>query len=93
MTRHRHSSFTFIMVRYIRLIEVKERLTSSLRIDNMRFVGWLVYFVLGTIVLYLIVAFIENTIDIDRWTALMRGVFIIGLIGWGAFLAWWVNQD
>jgi len=59
----------------------------------MKFVGWLVYFVLGTAVFYLIIAFIENTIEIDYWSAFMRGVFIIGLIGWAAFLAWWVNQD
>jgi len=37
--------------------------------------------------------FIENGASVDNWTAFMRGVFIIGLIGWGAFLAWWVNQD
>jgi len=59
----------------------------------MRFVGWLVYFVLGAVVFYFICVFIENGAGVDNWTAFMRGVFIIGLIGWGAFLAWWVNQD
>jgi hypothetical protein len=59
----------------------------------MRFVGWLVYFVLGTVVLYLICSFIENALDIDKWSAVVRGLLIVLMIGLGAFLAWWVNQD
>jgi len=59
----------------------------------MKFVGWLLYWILGSAVIYFICTFIENFNTMAYWTAFMRGVFIIGVIGWGAFLAWWVNQD
>jgi hypothetical protein len=48
---------------------------------------------IGTGVLYFICAFTENFFPIYKWDAITRAIFIIGLIGWGGFLAWWVNTD
>jgi hypothetical protein len=59
----------------------------------MRFVGWLVYWVLGTAVLYGLCGFTEDFDPIYKWSTLIRALFIIGTIGWGIFLAYWVNQD
>lgn len=59
----------------------------------MKFIGWLVYWLIGSAVIYFICFFIENFVSIDSWTAFMRGVFLFGIIGWGGYLAWWVNED
>ncbi|GAA4100467.1 hypothetical protein [Mucilaginibacter panaciglaebae] len=59
----------------------------------MKFIGWLIYWIVGSAVIYFISLFIENFQSINLWSAFMRGVLIIGVIAWGAFLAWWVNND
>lgn len=58
-----------------------------------KFIGWLLYWLLGSVGLYFICSFIENFDLLSNWSGFMRGVLILGILGWGGFLAWWVNND
>ena len=61
--------------------------------SRMNFIGWLVFWLVGSAIIGFICAFIENFDLLNNWSGFMRGVLIIGILGWGAFLAWRINND